>query len=303
MLLFLLIVSFSTITSAQLCTREDCNNRGSCMGMKAAPFCMCDFGFFGTKCESSTQETVTAVRAFLALKEKIARAELAVGSNSLLPTMAGACTAEDCSNQGVCVGTKDLPFCLCNLGRTGMYCEKSINSLLNADPTAPITPCSPSDCNNKGVCLGTKNSYVCACQLGYTGSNCENTPFTLCDPRDCGSNGLCLGTKDKFTCACHLGYSGSCCQVAGVIPAWNTEHKFFIADPQNFADSELTSCVKLNVHKLPDESGNEHVLSVSGTMCEASDCNSAGLCIGTKSKFSCVCNLGYTGDRCETAES
>nr|CDJ91098.1 EGF domain containing protein [Haemonchus contortus] len=35
-------------------------------------------------------------------------------------------------------------------------------------------------------------------------------------------------------------------------------------------------------------------------MCEASDCNSAGLCIGTKSKFSCVCNLGYIGERCET---
>ncbi|KAK6039579.1 EGF-like domain protein, partial [Cooperia oncophora] len=37
----------------QLCTRDDCNKQGSCMGLKAAPICMCDFGYFGPKCEHS----------------------------------------------------------------------------------------------------------------------------------------------------------------------------------------------------------------------------------------------------------
>lgn len=40
-------------------------------------------------------------------------------------------------------------------------------------------------------------------------------------------------------------------------------------------------------------------ISVSGTICESSDCNSNGICIGTKNQFSCVCNFGYAGDRCQ----
>lgn len=35
------------------------------------------------------------------------------------------------------------------------------------------------------------------------------------------------------------------------------------------------------------------------TFCSPSDCNNKGLCLGTKNSFSCACQIGYTGSRCE----
>lgn len=36
-------------------------------------------------------------------------------------------------------------------------------------------------------------------------------------------------------------------------------------------------------------------------LCDPRDCNSNGLCLGTKDKFTCACHLGYSGERCETS--
>ncbi|VDK67376.1 unnamed protein product [Cylicostephanus goldi] len=153
-------IGFPDLDSQELCdSRLGCSGNGLCIGTKEDYSCACFLGYEGEMCQHR-------VGGKKCSQEK---------SNVLLPTMSNACTPADCNNQGVCVGTRDLPFCLCNLGRIGKYCEDSISSLTNTDPTAPITTCSPSDCNNKGICLGTKNSFVCACQLGYTGSRCENS--------------------------------------------------------------------------------------------------------------------------------
>ncbi|VDN51024.1 unnamed protein product [Dracunculus medinensis] len=35
-------------------------------------------------------------------------------------------------------------------------------------------------------------------------------------------------------------------------------------------------------------------------MCDSSDCNNQGTCIGNKQTYFCVCRLGYTGTKCET---
>lgn len=39
---------------------------------------------------------------------------------------------------------------------------------------------------------------------------------------------------------------------------------------------------------------------VIGTLCDTSDCNGKGQCIGTKDSFTCLCNVGYVGHRCES---
>lgn len=34
-------------------------------------------------------------------------------------------------------------------------------------------------------------------------------------------------------------------------------------------------------------------------LCDASDCNNHGLCLGTKKTKVCACHLGYSGKNCE----
>ncbi|KAE9550985.1 hypothetical protein FO519_005800 [Halicephalobus sp. NKZ332] len=176
-----------------------------------------------------------------------------LADNYSLPITQGlnACTATDCNNNGVCIGTKTMPVCMCHLGYSGTRCENNVFEIAPTDGSGSTIICSASDCNNNGICLGTKSSFTCTCKLGYSGKRCETTPYPLCDVSDCNNNGLCIGTKGQFTCACHIGFSGERCEQA------------------------------------------------QGTICDLSDCNTQGICLGTKDQFTCLCNLGYTGKRCE----
>ena len=168
-----------------------------------------------------------------------------VAANYSMPLNQGldVCGPQDCNNQGVCMGSKTLPVCLCYVGFTGTRCETNVFdngklyklsfiqylliSAVIGDSGHSII-CSASDCNNNGVCLGTKGSFTCACKLGFSGRRCESSnilkldssrdinffpaPYPLCDASDCSNNGLCIGTKGGFTCACHLGFSGERCE-------------------------------------------------------------------------------------------
>ncbi|EPB67334.1 EGF-like domain protein [Ancylostoma ceylanicum] len=311
------VVAFPSVAFAQICTREDCGNHGSCVGLKTFPICMCDIGYAGTRCEHDLDSQALcdskvgcsgnglcigtkddfSCACFIGYEGEMCQHKIE-GSNALLPTMPEACSAADCNNQGVCIGTKQLPFCLCNLGRIGKYCEKSVNSLgkprihqwtmstVNTDPNAPITTCSPSDCNNKGICFGTKNSFVCACQLGYTGSRCENISGTMCEASDCNSAGLCIGTKKQFTCVCNLGYTGDRCQDrVGILPGFEGA----ICEAKDCSGNGI--CIGSKLAPL--------CICAPEPLCNPLiHCTGNGMCVGTVKSFTCFCNLGWTGVTC-----
>ncbi|KAF1757503.1 hypothetical protein GCK72_013959 [Caenorhabditis remanei] len=282
-----------------------CSGKGLCLGTAKQSTCMCFLGWSGDSCDS-VANLMDPFNLFSNNKNNQLFPNLfpTASSLNLLNNPFGLdddalemCTASDCNGNGVCVGSKKAPLCLCNLGKTGFKCESEISGLLNIDPSAPITFCSPSDCNNKGLCLGTKNSFSCACQIGYTGSRCEKTPVTLCDARDCSSNGLCIGSKDSMTCACYLGYSGERCEkITGTI----CESSDCNSNGICIGTKNLKSCICApGYYGSRCESRFTLLPGTEALFCESKDCNGNGICLGNKLLPSCICAPGFTGLRCE----
>ncbi|CEF70699.1 Eyes shut [Strongyloides ratti] len=139
--------------------------------------------------------------------------------------------------------------------------------------------CSRSDCSNHGNCIGTKAIPICLCDINYIGLRCEislvgglidstisNNDLKVCQSDQCNNKGVCIGSVSKFVCLCYPGFTGKTC-------------------------SEKSTGT-INV----DSSGSGLTIP-----CTSSDCNNNGVCIGSKGAFSCICKLGFIGDRCQTA--
>ncbi|CAB3409101.1 unnamed protein product [Caenorhabditis bovis] len=271
-----------------------CGGKGLCLGTAKSSTCACFLGWTGDQCQSSTLNFLDPFNLFGSSNTATGSS---VSNNLFANDAMQPCTAEDCSGNGVCVGSKSAPLCLCNLGKTGFKCESEIAGLVNVDPSAPISFCSPSDCNNKGLCIGTKNSFMCACQIGYTGSRCENTPVALCDSRDCSSNGLCIGTKNSHTCACYLGYSGEKCEkITGTMCEASDCNSNGIC----IGTKTTKTCLCApGYYGSRCESRFTLLPGTEGMFCESKDCNGNGICIGNKLLPMCICAPGFTGLRCE----
>ncbi|KAL7074722.1 hypothetical protein ACQ4LE_005933 [Meloidogyne hapla] len=75
----------------EVCTSNDCNGHGSCLGFRSAPFCTCNSGYLGFKCEDTACD------------------------NNL-----------HCSGRGSCIGTINQHICFCNIGYSGNQCQNQI---------------------------------------------------------------------------------------------------------------------------------------------------------------------------------
>ncbi|KAF8385254.1 hypothetical protein PRIPAC_74396 [Pristionchus pacificus] len=133
-------------------------------------------------------------------------------SLSAAAVFAQLCDRTDCAGRGTCVGMKLAPLCVCDLGYSGMRCEKG-SDLLGGNAANAI--CEPKDCSGNGLCSGTKAAPKCVCNLGFSGARCEigmGLPENLCtNAIACSNNGFCLGTAKNFICLCNLGFSGPSC--------------------------------------------------------------------------------------------
>nr|CAD2122199.1 unnamed protein product [Meloidogyne enterolobii] len=75
----------------EVCTSNDCNGHGSCLGFRSAPFCSCNSGYLGFKCEDTACD------------------------NNL-----------HCSGRGSCIGSVNQHFCFCNIGYSGNSCQNQL---------------------------------------------------------------------------------------------------------------------------------------------------------------------------------
>ncbi|KAF7638273.1 hypothetical protein Mgra_00002247 [Meloidogyne graminicola] len=74
-----------------ICTSNDCNRHGNCLGFRSAPLCSCNAGYIGINCEN-----------------------VACDNN------------QHCSGRGICLGTVNQHICFCNLGYNGNQCQNQI---------------------------------------------------------------------------------------------------------------------------------------------------------------------------------
>lgn len=64
------------------------------------------------------------------------------------------CIPEPCRH-GVCNETSLEPFCQCDRGYAGIYCEQDINDC--------ILPSGDSPCQHRGQCIDEVDKFVCNC--------------------------------------------------------------------------------------------------------------------------------------------
>jgi len=131
--------------------------------------------------------------------------EFSTGSNVNFTYTGGASCPNNCSQHGVCLGSK----CLCNSGWSGPACDQ---------PSCPGTP----PCSGHGTC----SQGTCQCDQGFSGPDCSKNNC----PNGCGS-GTCTAPN---TCECKPGFQGDkcqfpiivCCHYCGIYnpkTQWNAE--------------------------------------------------------------------------------
>ncbi|VDN02287.1 unnamed protein product [Thelazia callipaeda] len=109
--------------NSQPCASIQCQNNGSCvLGHDGSPICMCPEGFIGSQCEIKL------------------------------------CANVKCKNDGICRTTGNIPYCLCQPGTTGTFCEEIL--------------CNPV-CEQGGICEKIGNAPICRCPSGTIGVNCN----------------------------------------------------------------------------------------------------------------------------------
>lgn len=158
------------------------------------------------------------------------------------------CDDKPCENDGKCLLENKTPFCKCERGYSGKFCEINIDDCMS--------PTGGSPCQNKGKCIDGVNRYDCNCTgTGYTGllcemdidecrilkfpcgsdpqNTCENTPGSYkcnctsetkcghlcnqdnpCLPENPCVNGVCISQcyeEPAYSCLCHNNYTGILC--------------------------------------------------------------------------------------------
>lgn len=184
---------------------------GTCIEDGGEPFCECELGWTGDRCNEPEPFT-------------------------------DRCEPNPCSN-GSCSNTRDESFeCECDLGWAGELCDEPIEDLVDHCESTPcengvcvnrndgflcdcafgwggelcdelVDHCDPDPCVN-GSCRQTADDFVCLCEPGFAGPKC-NQPVDdeQCAPSPC-ANGRCVPGVVEPTCECFAGWTGDRCTVA-----------------------------------------------------------------------------------------
>ena len=112
----------------------------------------------------------------------------------------------NCSNNGLCVLTKNKFTCVCDQNYGGNKCQ------------IDLRPCYSNPCLNNATCYDHNNhseniySFTCVCDQFHYGTNCEMS-INVCENETCSSKGICFGLNYEPKCKCFKFYSGEKCEI------------------------------------------------------------------------------------------
>ncbi|KAJ8042468.1 Hyalin [Holothuria leucospilota] len=179
-------------------------------------------------------------------------------------TRVGACRNHKCQNGAVCIPASldcDQYTCQCPSFFVGDFCQIAISN-----------PCDSSPCLNGGQCFRSPNSsscFFCTCNVGFSGDLCEQVVNVLenpCNNFPCLNQGSCISFETTYKCICRPGFLGRNCQQT-------------VGSALSFEGCSPNS---------PCQNG--------GT-CFESYTSTSGL-NPRLSQYICICNSGFTGERC-----
>ncbi|XP_064930273.1 sushi, nidogen and EGF-like domain-containing protein 1 isoform X26 [Columba livia] len=279
----------------------ECRNGGSCLEGNVT-ICQCLPGFFGLLCEFEVTTTPCNVNTQCpdgGYCMEYGGSYLCVchtdyGTNHTMPS---PCDSEPCLNGGSCEVHDDSYSCECPQGFFGKHCEK-------AKPQF----CSPGPCRNGGTCREADGEYHCSCPYRFTGKHCEIGKPDPCASGPCQNGGTCFHYIGKYKCDCPLGYAGRHCEIevdCGIpSEVKHAQASFNSTKVGSLAEYQCELGYTLSQHNHP------RVCSLPGVWsdppecdeideCHSQPCLNGGQCKDRVAEFLCLCEMGYTGHRCE----
>ncbi|GMT31391.1 hypothetical protein PFISCL1PPCAC_22688, partial [Pristionchus fissidentatus] len=187
------------------------------------------------------------------------------------------CSADNnpCENGGNCANTDSGFICSCPLGWTGARCETRVACATDAF--------SPHACRNNAYC---DVQGRCVCPVGWSGERCERD-VNECEGSPCENDGLCMNGNGTFTCFCLEGFEGPRCET-------NTD------DCGAHQCAEGAKCIDgVDSYTCQCPEGKGGLYCNQTLACSLPEACLNGYCIDTEGGAKCLCDSGWTGDRCD----
>lgn len=265
-----------------LCTSsKKCDNDGVCENIFGGYICHCKKGWHGSDCSIDINECDESAPC-----ENGALCENLNGSFKChcpkyyfgnYCEIAGECAQLPCKNDAYC--SQNSPndyFCQCKRGYSGNFCEKEIDF------------CSDEPCKNGATCHNMIGSFECFCIAGYTGVYCETDidECTLAGPFACSNNGTCIDKINAYECNCNnTGFTGSQC--LNDIDECSVIADKILFDKHSEANiSEIILTQNLSQTTLKTK---KQIILLNCVH---------GFCTNLPGSYSCDCDEGFIGKRC-----
>ncbi|XP_048063031.1 L-selectin-like isoform X2 [Megalobrama amblycephala] len=233
------------------------------------------------------------------------------------------CLNNSCSDRGRCTEQVNNFTCECEPGFIGPRCEKVVTCEQLSAPPHGSMECSGLYGNHS---LNSKCKFSCAggyklsgtAELQCNSSGAWNVPPPLCAAQclnnSCSDRELCIEQVNNFTCVCEPGFSGphcekvvSCEQLSapphGLMEcsglygnhSLNSKCTFSCAGGYKLSGTAELRCNSSGAWNVPPPSCTAQCLNNS--------CSDRGLCREQVNNFTCVCEPGFSGPRCEKVVS
>lgn len=245
------------------CAGISCSGNGACIDGINTYTCDCEDGFKGTHCESIA---VCGKGQHISSSGKMC---LPCPSNTFMDSASHE--NEECTPQTRCaIGEKISSYSIdaaatCEFCSAGMYQDKDGHrkNLCKSQPT-----CSPGE----AISASSRTSLLTSVQRCRTMNDCFGVVAT---------DTTCDGSVDGYSTFSDLSEAIQACvaddDCKGVGDGWCDGAPFTLC--KNMKDSTIKSCVY--------------------TIAESDMCLNDGTCVDGVNAFTCACNAGFTGDRCE----
>ncbi|XP_029904625.1 sushi, nidogen and EGF-like domain-containing protein 1 [Myripristis murdjan] len=217
------------------------------------------------------------------------------------------CDSSPCLNGGYCYERDGGYTCECKYGYWGKHCEK-----------VRLNTCASGPCRNGGSCKEETGGYRCVCPYRFTGKHCEVGKPDPCASSPCLNGGTCFHYIGKYKCECTEDYSGRHCEISrssahssaelGCGPPPQVKH----AEVQ-FSSTMPGSMALYVCHSgfTPVPRATQSICGIQGDWsqppvceeineCLSQPCLNGGTCRDRVASFLCECDVGFSGNRCQT---
>ncbi|KAG1659006.1 Sushi, von Willebrand factor type A, EGF and pentraxin domain-containing protein 1 [Nymphon striatum] len=173
-------VSRTACVAINHCETNACKNGGTCHNLKHSFSCSCSEGFHGYRCDNETDECISSpCEQNSTCIDKVADFECVCSkgfSGKTCEVEINECLLFPCQNGGTCIDKVAGYQCFCLNGYSGDRCEVDLDL------------CENNPCGQQGKCTDLGESIKCDCKPGFEGEICQ-TNINDCADVTCLNDG------------------------------------------------------------------------------------------------------------------